>query len=52
MKLFFWVVVLFGSVYSFAFAYHLLKEKNKIGAYGVLIFALMIGVGSFFVRLR
>ncbi|MBZ5753315.1 hypothetical protein M3184_04015 [Metabacillus litoralis] len=52
MKIIFWVVVLFGSCYSFWYAYYLIKDKNKLGAFGMALVGLLIGVFSFMVRLK
>jgi hypothetical protein len=46
------MVVIFGGFYSFAHAYFLLKDKNKLGAFGITIIGLVICVCPFFIRLK
>lgn len=52
MKFILWTVVLFGGLYSFAHAYYLLKDKNKLGAFGITLIGLMIWMCPFFIRLK
>lgn len=52
MRMIFWAVVLFGGVYSFLHAYFLLKDRNKMGAFGISLVGLVILILAFFVRLK
>lgn len=52
MKIIFWIVVLFGVSYSLWYAYYLIKDKNKLGAFGMLLVGLLIGGLSFVIRLQ
>ena len=36
------VVVLFGSGYSFAHAFYLWRDRNKLGAFGIILVGLLI----------
>ncbi len=46
------VVVLFGSGYSFAHAYYLWRDRNKVGAFGIILVGLLIAIFSFMVDLQ
>jgi hypothetical protein len=52
VKLILWIVVLSGGLYSFAHAYFLIKDKNKLGALGITFIGLVICVCPFFIRLK
>ncbi len=52
MELIFWGVVLFGSCYSFAHAYYLWRDQNKVGAFGITLVGILIGIFSFMVDLQ
>lgn len=52
MQVILWIVVLFGGLYSFAHAYFLIKDKNKLGAFGITLIGLVICVCPFFIRLK
>ncbi|WP_394236024.1 hypothetical protein [Niallia oryzisoli] len=52
MNIIFWAVVLFGSCYSFWYAYYLIKDKNKLGAFGMVLVGCLISGLSFMVRLN
>jgi hypothetical protein len=52
LKIVFWAVVCTGSVYSFWYAYYLLKDKNKMGAVGMVLIGVLIGGLSFLVELK
>lgn len=41
-----------GSGYSFWYAYYLIKDKNKVGAFGITIIGLLIFGLSFLVKLK
>lgn len=47
MRMIFWAVVLFGGVYSFLHAYFLLKDRNKMGAFGISLVGLVILILAF-----
>ncbi len=46
------VVVLFGSGYSFAHAFYLWRDRNKVGAFGIILVGLLIAIFSFMVDLQ
>jgi hypothetical protein len=48
----FWAVVLFGGAYSFLHAYFLVKDRNKMGAFGISLVGLVIFLLTFLVRLK
>jgi hypothetical protein len=48
----FWIVVLYGAAYSFLHAYFLIKDKNKMGAFGISLVGLVIFILTFIVRLK
>ncbi|WP_338470698.1 hypothetical protein R4Z10_18210 [Niallia sp. XMNu-256] len=52
MEILFWTIVVFGLVYSFWYAFYLVKNKNKLGATGMALVGLLIGIFSFMVRLK
>jgi tellurite resistance protein TehA-like permease len=52
MKIIFWIIVVLGVVYSFWYTYFLLKDKNKLGAIGMIFIGILIVGASFFVRLK
>jgi hypothetical protein len=52
VKLILWMVVLFGGLYCFAHAYFLLKDKNKLGAVGIILIGVVICACPFFIRLK
>jgi hypothetical protein len=52
MRIIFWAVVLFGGAYSFLHAYFLVKDRNKIGAFGISLIGLVIFILTFIVRLK
>jgi hypothetical protein len=52
MRLVYWGIVAAGALYSFAYAFYLIKEKKKFSAVGLLFLGLLICGLSFFVRLK
>jgi hypothetical protein len=52
MTFVYWCIVLVGALYSFAYAFYLIKDKNKMGAIGLVFIGLLICGLSFFVRLK
>ena len=52
MELPFMIVVLLGSLYSFWYAYYLLKDKNKLGSFGMTLVGGLIIALSFLVKLQ
>ncbi|MDQ0229987.1 hypothetical protein [Metabacillus malikii] len=52
MKLLLWAIVLIGTLYSFGHAYVLMKDKNKLGAFGMSIVGCSIFILSFLVQMK
>ena len=52
MKILYWAVISFGSFYSFWYAYYLIKDKNKLGAFGLIILGFLISGLSLMIRLK
>ena len=48
----FWAIVLFGSCYSFWYAYYLMKDQNKLGSFGMAMVGGLIIALSFMVGLQ
>jgi hypothetical protein len=48
MNPFIFILVFIMFAYTIGFSLQLWKEKNKLGAFGVLILALTVGVAPFF----
>jgi hypothetical protein len=46
------MIVLFGTGYSLWYAYYLLKDKNKLGAFGITLVGLLISALAFMVKLK
>jgi hypothetical protein len=52
MKIFFWAIALVGTGYSFWYAYYLIKDRNKLGAFGIAFVGLLISGLAYFVRMK
>jgi len=52
MRFLLYLIVFFGFAYSIGHSLVLFKDKNKLGAFGMLLVGITIVVFSFFIQLK